>query len=196
MLFRSRGQNRLLLVASYVFYGWWDWRFLALLIVTTVVDFSIGIRIEEANGDRGKRSWLIGQLAFNLGILGFFKYANFFIDSAQQLTSALGLSWAGPALHIILPVGISFFVFHEISYAVDIYRGRLEAERSIGTYALFIAYFPLLAAGPIERAWHLLPQLRRERSRPNGEQVYSALVLILTGIFKKVVIAEIGRAHV
>ena len=130
---RWRNSNLFLLGVSYFFYGWWDWRFLALLIITTVVDFAIGIRIEEAQGDRAKRSWLISQLVFNLGILGFFKYANFFIDSAQQLTSALGLSWAGPALHIILPVGISFFVFHEISYAVDIYRGRFEAECSIGT---------------------------------------------------------------
>ncbi|MFM8971296.1 MAG: MBOAT family O-acyltransferase, partial [Actinomycetota bacterium] len=187
---RLRGQNRLLLVASYVFYGWWDWRFLVLLIVTTVVDFAIGIRIEEAVGERAKRVWLVSQLVFNLGILAFFKYANFFIDSAQQVADALGLEWSAPVLRIILPVGISFFVFHEISYAVDIFRGRLRAERNLATYALFIAYFPLLAAGPIERAWHLLPQLRTERRRPNRDQVYSGIVLIITGIFKKVVIAD------
>lgn len=187
---RLKGQNRLLLLASYLFYGWWDWRFLLLLVITTVVDFAIGIRIEEAPAERGKKTWLISQLVFNLGILAFFKYANFFIDSAQHVASALGLGWSAPALSIILPVGISFFVFHEISYAVDIYRGRLTAERNLGTYALFIAYFPLLAAGPIERAWHLLPQLRTERRRPNREQVYSGIVLIVTGIFKKVVIAD------
>jgi len=187
---RLRGQNRLLLVASYVFYGWWDWRFLLLLLITTVIDFMIGIRIEEAEGERAKRSWLISQLVFNLGILGFFKYANFFIDSAQQVATTLGLEWSAPVLRVILPVGISFFVFHEISYAVDIFRGRLRAERSLATYALFIAYFPLLAAGPIERAWHLLPQLRTERRRPNREQVYSGILLIITGIFKKVVIAD------
>ena len=187
---RLRGQNRLLLLASYVFYGWWDWRFLLLLVITTVIDFAIGIRIEEAAGERAKRSWLISQLVFNLGILAFFKYANFFIDSAQQVADALGLEWSAPLLRIILPVGISFFVFHEISYAVDIFRGRLRAERNLATYALFIAYFPLLAAGPIERAWHLLPQLRTERRRPNREQVYSGILLIITGIFKKVVIAD------
>ncbi len=187
---RLRGQNRLLLLASYVFYGWWDWRFLLLLVVTTVIDFAIGIRIEEAVGERAKRVWLVSQLVFNLGILAFFKYANFFIDSAQQVADALGLEWSAPVLRIILPVGISFFVFHEISYAVDIFRGRLRAERSLATYALFIAYFPLLAAGPIERAWHLLPQLRTERRRPNREQVYSGILLIITGIFKKVVIAD------
>ncbi|MSV68903.1 MAG: MBOAT family protein, partial [Actinobacteria bacterium] len=172
---RLKGQNRLLLIASYVFYGWWDWRFLILLAATTVVDFGIGIRIEEASGERTKRAWLISQLVFNLGILAFFKYAGFFVDSAEHVARAIGLGWTSPALAIILPVGISFFVFHEISYAVDIYRGRLDAERRLSTYALFIAYFPLLAAGPIERAWHLLPQLRTERQRPTKEQAYSGL---------------------
>ena len=187
---RLKGQNRLLLIASYVFYGWWDWRFLILLAATTVVDFGIGIRIEEAGGERSKRAWLISQLAFNLGILAFFKYAGFFVDSAEHVARAIGLGWSSPALTIILPVGISFFVFHEISYAVDIYRGRLDAERRLSTYALFIAYFPLLAAGPIERAWHLLPQLRTERQRPTKEKAYSGIVLIVSGIFKKVVIAD------
>lgn len=112
---RLKGQNRLLLIASYVFYGWWDWRFLILLAATTVVDFGIGIRIEEASGERAKRTWLISQLVFNLGILAFFKYAGFFVDSAAHVARAVGLGWSSPALAIILPVGISFFVFHEIS---------------------------------------------------------------------------------
>ena len=154
---RLKGQNRLLLLASYLFYGWWDWRFLLLLVITTVVDFAIGIRIEESPEERGKKAWLVSQLTFNLGILAFFKYANFFVDSAQHVATALGLGWSAPVLHIILPVGISFFVFHEISYAVDIYRGRLEAERNLGTYALFIAYWSLYASSICHAAFLATP---------------------------------------
>ena len=157
---KLKGQNRLLLLASYVFYGWWDWRFLTLLWLTTIVDFIAGQKIEAGSTDRERRGWLIGQVSFNLGILAFFKYFNFFTDSANELLKSLGLGVTSPAIHILLPIGISFYVFHEISYAVDIYRRRLTAERNLLTYALFIAYFPLLIAGPIERAWHLIPQLR------------------------------------
>src|SRR4051812_37112547 len=187
---KLKGQNRLLLLASYVFYGWWDWRFLALLWLTTVVDFIAGQRIEAGATDRERRGWLIGQVTFNLGILAFFKYFDFFSDSTNDLLRGLGLGVTSPAIHILLPIGISFYVFHEISYAVDIYRRRLTAERNLLTYALFIAYFPLLIAGPIERAWHLIPQLRAERKRPNSNQVYAALVLIVRGLFMKVVVAD------
>ena len=187
---KLRAQNVLLLVASYLFYGWWDWRFLGLLWLTTIVDFIAGQKIEAGSTDRERRGWLIGQVSFNLGILAFFKYFNFFTDSTEHVLRSLGLSVGSPAVEILLPIGISFYVFHEISYAVDIYRRRLTAERNLLTYALFIAYFPLLIAGPIERAWHLIPQLRAERKRPNANQVYSALVLIVQGLFKKVVIAD------
>ena len=187
---KLRAQNVLLLVASYLFYGWWDWRFLGLLWLTTIVDFIAGQKIEAGSTERERRGWLIGQVSFNLGILAFFKYFNFFTDSTEHVLRSLGLSVGSPAVEILLPIGISFYVFHEISYAVDIYRRRLTAERNLLTYALFIAYFPLLIAGPIERAWHLIPQLRTERKRPNSNQVYSALVLIVQGLFKKVVIAD------
>jgi alginate O-acetyltransferase complex protein AlgI len=187
---RLRAQNVLLLVASYVFYGWWDARFVLVLAFTTVFDFFVGQRIGAASNERVRRGWVVTQVSVNLAILAVFKYFNFFVDSGTRVLDHMGLAVVSPALHLVLPVGISFYVFHEISYAMDIYRRRLEPERNIITYALFIAYFPLLMAGPIERAWHLLPQLRVQRQRPDTDKVYSAVTLIVLGLFKKVVIAD------
>jgi D-alanyl-lipoteichoic acid acyltransferase DltB (MBOAT superfamily) len=183
-------QNVLLLVASYVFYAWWDWRFLFLLIGTTIVDFVAVQKLDDARSELARKRWMIFSVTINLLILGFFKYFGFFTDSAAQLLEKLGLPASDPAVHFLLPVGISFYVFHEISYAVDVYRRRTHAERNLVTYAIYIAFFPQLVAGPITRATHMLPQFRRPRRFPNQEQVYSAAALILSGLFKKVVIAD------
>jgi alginate O-acetyltransferase complex protein AlgI len=184
-------QNLLLLVASYVFYGWWDVRFLALLAGTTLVDFFAVQRIEAAGDDEPRRrAWMIFSVAINLAVLGFFKYFGFFVDSAQGLLGSVGLESGDTALEFLLPVGISFYVFHEISYAVDVYRRRVKPETDLVTYAIYIAFFPQLVAGPITRAAHMLPQFRRARRFPTTDQFYSAGVLILSGLFKKVVLAD------
>ena len=185
-----RAQNVLLLGASYVFYGWWDWRFLFLLGGTTLVDFWAVKRVGAASDPIGRRRWMVFSVAFNLVILGFFKYFDFFLDSGVDVVNQLGLEWTAPALRFVLPVGISFYVFHEISYAVDVYRGRVEPETDLVVYALYIAFFAQLVAGPITRAGHMLPQFRRGRRFPGVEERYSGFVLILTGLFKKVVLAD------
>jgi D-alanyl-lipoteichoic acid acyltransferase DltB (MBOAT superfamily) len=188
---RKTPQNVLLLIASYVFYAWWDPRFLLLLIGTTVIDFFAVGRIEAAgDNENQRRGWMVFSVAVNLTVLAFFKYFGFFVDSAATMLRHLGLDAADPALRFILPVGISFYVFHEISYAVDVYRRRTTAEHNIITYGVYIAFFPQLVAGPITRAAHMLPQFRNARSFPDNEQFYSAVVLIISGLFKKVVLAD------
>ena len=189
-LLTHRGQNLLLLVASYIFYAYWDWRLLGLLVGVTAAAFFTAQRIEAADSERGRKRWLLIAVGINLVVLGFFKYFGFFVDSAHSLTATLGLDLPSNVLEVLLPIGISFYTFHAISYAMDTYRRRIVAERSPITFALFISYFPLLLAGPIERAWHLLPELRSERKPPNAEQAYSAVVLIVLGLVKKVVIAD------
>ncbi len=184
-------QNLVLLVASYVFYAWWDWRFLFLLASTTLVDFFAVQRVEAAGDDeRRRRRWMVFSVAVNLGVLGFFKYFNFFVDSGVNVMHKLGVSVGDPVLRFVLPVGISFYVFHEISYAIDVYRRRTTAERDLAVYAVYIAFFPQLVAGPITRAAHMLPQFRSDREFPTGDEAYSALVLIMSGLFKKVVLAD------
>ncbi len=187
---RLRMQNLLLLGASYLFYGWWDWRFLFLLGGTTLVDFWAVRRIGRAVSPVARQRWMIFSVAVNLVVLGFFKYFEFFVDSGVDVANQLGLEWTAPALHFVLPVGISFYVFHEISYAIDVYRGRVEPENDLIVYALYIAFFAQLVAGPITRAGHMLPQFRRARVFPDAEARYSGFVLILTGLFKKVVLAD------
>ena len=183
-------QNILLLVASYAFYAWWDWRFLFLLIGTTIVDFFAVQRIESAVSELGRKRWMIFSVSVNLLVLGFFKYFGFFTDSAVEVLQKLGLPASSPAVEFLLPVGISFYVFHEISYAVDVYRRRTRSEKNIITYAIYIAFFPQLVAGPITRAGHMLPQFRNARRFPNANVIYSAGALIISGLFKKVVLAD------
>ena len=158
----TRAQNLVLLLASYVFYGAWDWRFLGLLALSTAVDFRCSLAI--ADGDPAhRRRWLWISVVTNLGILGFFKYFNFFVASFAQLCAALGWPVSTTTLDIVLPVGISFYTFQTLGYTIDVYRGRLPACRDPTTFALYVAYFPQLVAGPIERASHLLPQLAAAR---------------------------------
>jgi D-alanyl-lipoteichoic acid acyltransferase DltB (MBOAT superfamily) len=185
-----RFRTTLLLAASYVFYGAWDWRFLGLLLISTVVDYSIGLRLEASEDERRRKQLLLVSVAVNLSILGFFKYADFFIDSAQDLLGSVGLEANEASLRFILPVGISFYTFQTMSYSFDVYRRRIPACREPITFAVYVAFFPQLVAGPIERARHLLPQLAADRAPPDADRVRSALTLIVLGLVKKVVLAD------
>jgi alginate O-acetyltransferase complex protein AlgI len=189
-LLPPRARRYLLLAASFLFYGWWDWRFLGLMAATALVDFAIA-RALDAEPRPRRRLWLLRlSLASNLGVLGLFKYFGFFVDSALALAAALGLEAARPALEIVLPVGISFYTFQALSYTIDVYRGRLPACRSLSHFLLFIAFFPQLVAGPIERASHLLPQLAELRL-PNRADLRAAVELLVVGFFKKVAVADV-----
>jgi len=182
-------QNLLLLVASYVFYGWWDWRFLLLVLFSTIVDFSIGIALENEKKELRRRILLWTSIAVNLGFLGFFKYYNFFIENFVDAFSFLGYSISHRSLGIILPVGISFYTFQTLSYTIDVYNGKLKTTRDFIAFAAFISFFPQLVAGPIERATNLLPQFCSERKFDYSKAI-DGLRQILWGLFKKVVIAD------
>ncbi len=186
---RLKLQNLFLLIASYLFYGWWDWRFLGLILLSSITDYLIGIGIHQATSPSGKRILLITSLSVNLGILAFFKYFNFFIGAFAELLQTLGFQPHVPVLNIILPVGISFYTFQTLSYTIDIYRGKVQPTRAIVPFFTFVAFFPQLVAGPIERAGHLLPQFLRERQISYPLAV-SGCRLMLWGMFKKVVIAD------
>jgi len=184
-----RQQNKFLLVASYIFYGWWDWRFLCLMIASTVIDYFIAIKISDAEDPRLRRALLVLSLVINFSILGFFKYFNFFADSLAGALSTLGIHASLPILRIILPPGISFYTFQEVAYIVDVYSGKLPASRSFLDYGLFISLFPHLIAGPIQRPSHLLPQVQQPRTW-NSDKAFDGLLLILEGLFRKCVIAD------
>lgn len=184
---RHRQQNLWLLAASYLFYGWWDWRFLGLMVLSTVVDYTIG-RAMPTSGRRG--ALLAISIAVNLSILGTFKYFDFFIGSADQLLQWFGSDQSMPTLRLILPLGISFYTFQTMSYTIDVYRGVLQPERNLLRFALFVSFFPQLVAGPIERATHLLPQVQLPRAFPGPDAIRSGCLLILLGLFKKVAIAD------
>lgn len=183
------GQNWLLLIASYVFYGAWDVRFLLLIAGSTLLDYYVALRLDETADRTLRKRWLAVSLVGNLGTLAFFKYFGFFVESASAALESLGIPSARLRLDIVLPVGISFYTFQTLSYAVDVYRGELKATRSLRDFALFVAYFPQLVAGPIERATRLLPQIINPR-RVSLDQVSGGLWLISWGLFKKVAIAD------
>lgn len=184
----TKQQNALLLAASLVFYGWWDPRFLVLLCFSIVVDWFVALRIAAARerGERGK-SWIVLSVATQIGLLGVFKYYDFFVESAVPIWNALG--WRPDLLHLVLPLGISFYTFHTLSYTIDVYRGHTPARRSLLDIATFVVFFPQLVAGPIARAGSLLPQLERPR-RLDGGDVRDGLVLMAIGFFKKMVVAD------
>jgi len=185
-----RGQNRLLLIASYLFYGAWDYRFLGLLALTTVIDHVAAHRLHALEAERARRRWLVVSIASNLAILGCFKYFDFFVASGASLLEGFGLHATTPTLRVLLPVGISFYTFQSMSYTLDVFRRRIEPVRGLLDFALYVAYFPQLVAGPIERARYLLPQILRPRAPIDGARIRSALVLILIGFFRKIVIAD------
>lgn len=185
-------QNTMLLVMSYVFYGWWDWRFLFLLLFSTVLDYFSGIKIHESTSLSKRKFWLVLSIGINLGFLGFFKYYNFFAAEFGALLQQVGFrvnATTFKVLQVVLPVGISFYTFHGLSYIIDIYKKRISAVYNFIEYGLFVSYFPLLVAGPIERATHLLPQLQVAR-KFNYTQAVTGVRQILWGLFKKVVIAD------
>lgn len=184
-----RFQNILLLVSSYFFYACWDWRFLFLLVFSTLLDYYTGIKISKAKNERYKRFWLWLSISVNLGFLGVFKYYNFFAESFAIAISNFGLHADPWELKVILPVGISFYTFHGLSYIIDIYKDRIKAEKNFIDYSVFVSFFPLLVAGPIERATHLLPQIQKKRTF-DYTQAIDGLRQILWGLFKKVVIAD------
>lgn len=186
---RIQYQNLLILAASYLFYGWWDWRFLSLILFSTMVDFSIAKAIHSTKNKKQKRNYLYISLLVNLGLLGFFKYFNFFIESFSELLQQVGFQSNISTLNIILPVGISFYTFQTLSYTIDVYRGKVKSENNFVKFAAFVAFFPQLVAGPIERATNLLPQFSVKRVFIY-EKAVSGMRLLLWGFFKKVVIAD------
>ncbi len=183
-------QNVFLLLSSYFFYGWWDWRFLSLIFLSTVVDYCVGIQIEKHSNAKTRKQWLWCSIVFNVGLLAFFKYFNFFIASWVDACALLGYDIKSKwTLRILLPVGISFYTFQTMSYAFDIYYKRLKPTTDFLGFAAFVSFFPQLVAGPIERASNLLSQILNKRTF-SYEQCVSGLKLILWGLFKKVVIAD------
>src|SRR5438132_2890151 len=184
-----RNQNKFLLVASYFFYGWWDWRFLCLMIASTLIDYFIAIKIADTEDRRVRSTLLTLSLVVNFSILGFFKYFNFFADSLGHVLAGVGIKASLPVLLIILPPGISFYTFQEVAYIVDVYSGKLPASRSFLDYGLFISLFPHLIAGPIQRPAHLLPQVQKPRHW-DSDKAFDGLLLILEGLFRKCVIAD------
>lgn len=188
-LLDTRRQNLMLLLASYVFYGSWDWRFLGLLWISTLVDFALGRAIHRSDSPRRRKLLVTASLVVNLGILGVFKYFDFFSVNLQALLSTLGVQASLPLLHVILPVGISFYTFQTLSYTIDIYRRKFDPVDSLLDFALFVGFFPQLVAGPIERASSLLPQIAKARTIL-PEEVRKGLWLILWGLFKKIFVAD------
>jgi alginate O-acetyltransferase complex protein AlgI len=182
-------QNVLIVVASYVFYGWWDWRFLSLIVFSTLIDFTIGKRLAKEERTQNRKVLLWTSILVNLGFLGFFKYYNFFVDNFVQAFSFFGQPIQPNTLNIILPVGISFYTFQTLSYTIDVYRKQLEPTKDIIAFAAFVSFFPQLVAGPIERATNLLPQFYKKREF-NYAKAVDGMRQILWGLFKKVVIAD------
>lgn len=186
---RASHRDRLILVASLVFYGWWDWRFLGLLMLTGGIDFACARKIAAERAPAIRRRWLWLSVVTNLGTLGFFKYAGFFVESAATALGHLGLAVSLPTLQLVLPAGISFYTFQALSYTVDVYRGQVAAETGPVRYFAFLTFFPQLVAGPIERASFLLPQFREPRAVTQGLMA-QGVWLIVWGFFLKVVIAD------
>jgi alginate O-acetyltransferase complex protein AlgI len=182
-------QNTFIAVVSYVFYGWWDWRFLVLILFSTFVDYLVGLKLYESKNLTKRKILLWVSILVNLGLLGFFKYYNFFIDNFKSAFTFFGSDINVNTLNIILPVGISFYTFQTLSYTIDIYKNRLSPTKDFISFAAFVSFFPQLVAGPIERAKNLLPQFYRPRQFDYSQGV-DGLRQILWGLFKKVVIAD------
>ena len=186
---KLKAQNALIAIASYVFYGWWDWRFLSLILFSTLVDYTIGRLLLKENDQLKRKVFLWISIAVNLGFLGFFKYYNFFLDNFIDAFTFFGYSIKGNSLNIILPVGISFYTFQTMSYTIDVYRKKLTPTTDFVAFTAFVSFFPQLVAGPIERATNLLPQFYKNREF-NYSQAIEGMRQILWGLFKKVVIAD------
>ncbi|MCA1920034.1 MAG: MBOAT family protein [Flavobacterium piscis] len=184
-----RLQNLFIVAASYVFYGWWDWRFLSLILFSTAVDYFVGCGLGKEENQRKRKLLLLTSILVNLGFLGFFKYYNFFLDNFIAAFSFFGAEIQANSLNIILPVGISFYTFQTMSYSIDVYKRKLEPTKDFIAFSAFVSFFPQLVAGPIERATHLLPQFYKERTFDYLKAV-DGMRQILWGFFKKLVIAD------
>jgi len=182
-------QNRMLLVASYIFYGAWNWKFLSLILISTMLDYYCSLSIHESENTRKRNFFLALSIIGNLSILGFFKYFNFFAASLHSLLAAFGFSVEMRLLHIILPVGISFYTFQTLSYTIDVYKKQMEPTRKFLDFALFVSFFPQLVAGPIERAKHLLPQILLPRTL-SPTKFYEGCYLVLWGLFMKIFVGD------
>ena len=182
-------QNRILLIASYYFYGSWDWRYLSLLVISTTVDYFCGLKIQNSKAKKHKKIFVIVSIFVNLSILGVFKYYNFFADNFHGLMKSFSLDVHPYFINVALPLGISFYTFQTMSYSIDIYRGKLNATRNFFDFALYVSFFPQLVAGPIERGTRLLPQILNER-KLNLYSIYKGFYLFLWGLFLKVFIAD------
>lgn len=185
----TRRQNLLILIASYVFYGWWDWRFLVLILFSTGVDYGVGLGLASVTGAARRKLMLITSIAVNIGLLGFFKYYGFFLENLAGAFALFGVEIGASSLKIVLPVGISFYTFQTLSYSIDVYRRKLAPTRDFIAFAAFVSFFPQLVAGPIERATNLLPQFAEPR-RFDYRAATDGLRQILWGLFKKIVIAD------
>tara|TARA_R110002073_G_scaffold139232_2_gene289314 strand:+ start:85197 stop:86639 length:1443 start_codon:yes stop_codon:yes gene_type:complete len=182
-------QNFLIVAASYVFYGWWDWRFLSLILFSTIVDFSIGKALKNTHKEKQRKALLWTSILVNLGFLGFFKYYNFFLDNFISAFTFFGHQISANSLNIILPVGISFYTFQTLSYTIDVYKKKMEPTEDFISFTAFVSFFPQLVAGPIERASNLLPQFFKKRVFDKTKAI-DGLHQILWGLFKKIVIAD------
>jgi alginate O-acetyltransferase complex protein AlgI len=182
-------QNFLIVVVSYIFYGWWDWRFLSLILLSTLIDYSIGRKLGTEENHSKRKVLLWTSIFINLGFLGFFKYFNFFLDNFITAFSFFGSEIRASSLNIILPVGISFYTFQTLSYSIDVYKRKLAPTKDFLAFSAFVSFFPQLVAGPIERATHLLPQFYKKRTFDYALAV-DGMRQILWGLFKKIVIAD------
>ena len=184
-----KAQNFFILTASYIFYGWWDWRFLSLIFFSSIIDYIVGIKLGKTEKPGLRKLYLLTSISVNLGFLGFFKYFNFFSESFADAFTLFGTSIEPSRLNIILPVGISFYTFQTLSYSIDVYRKKLEPTKDIVAFFAFVSFFPQLVAGPIERATHLLPQFYKKRKFDYFRAVDGSRQ-ILWGLFKKIVVAD------
>ena len=188
-------QNLFIVAASYLFYGWWDYRFLSLIVASSLLDYVVGIQLGRTERKGKRKLLLMISLAFNLGMLGFFKYCNFFVDSFVDLFAHFDITIQRSSINIILPVGISFYTFQTLSYTIDVYRKKLSPSRDLIQFLAYVSFFPQLVAGPIERATSLLPQFSKPRTI-SSNQIKDGLRQILWGLFKKIVVADGCARHV
>lgn len=188
-------RNALLLVSSYIFYGYWDWRFCSLLLISTAIDYFVGLELGKTEDPSKRKLWLSVSLVSNFAMLGFFKYFNFFIESFQVMLNPLHVNLDYLHLNLILPVGISFYTFQTVSYSIDVYRRELKTCASFLDFAVYVAFFPQLVAGPIERAVNLLPQIEK-KNQATRKQFLDGSILIVYGLFKKVLIGDASGRYV
>jgi len=188
-------QNFLIVVSSYLFYGWWDWRFLSLIAFSTLVDYTVGLKLKKEERQQKRKIFLLISIIVNLGFLGFFKYYNFFLDSFISAFTFFGAEIKVDSLKIILPVGISFYTFQTLSYSIDVYKRKLEPTKDFIAFAAFVSFFPQLVAGPIERASHLLPQFYKKRTFLY-DNFSKGMKLMVVGFFMKLVVADRASIYV